>query len=145
MILTRCTRSDWGIPADSDSPRQGHCQSPRVFATFLVTVYLNVLCCLKIKSLAMTYSSTPRGDSTIGAEELNFRVRYGNGWDLFAIVTRHNSQIKKTYRQKSKSFSLRDTRKNASSSSSKKSKLTMIRKDKRKIWSSLSDILVLVG
>ncbi len=25
----------------------------------------------------------------IGAEELNFRVRHGNGCDLFAIVTRH--------------------------------------------------------
>ena len=26
--------------------------------------------------------------STIGAEELNFRVRDGNGCDLFAIITR---------------------------------------------------------
>jgi hypothetical protein len=26
--------------------------------------------------------------TTIGAEELNFRVRHGNGCDLFAIVTR---------------------------------------------------------
>jgi hypothetical protein len=26
--------------------------------------------------------------TTIGAKELNFRVRYGNGCDLFAIVTR---------------------------------------------------------
>ncbi len=26
--------------------------------------------------------------TTIDAEELNFRVRYGNGCDLFAIVTR---------------------------------------------------------
>ena len=26
--------------------------------------------------------------TTIGAEELNFRVRYGNGCDLFAIATR---------------------------------------------------------
>jgi hypothetical protein len=25
--------------------------------------------------------------STIGAKELNFRVRYGNGCDLFAITT----------------------------------------------------------
>ena len=25
--------------------------------------------------------------STIGAVELNFRVRYGNGWDLYAVVT----------------------------------------------------------
>ena len=25
--------------------------------------------------------------STIGAEELNFRVRNGNGWDLFAMAT----------------------------------------------------------
>ncbi len=27
--------------------------------------------------------------TTIGAEELNFRVRYGNGCGLFAIITRH--------------------------------------------------------
>jgi hypothetical protein len=27
--------------------------------------------------------------STIGAEELNFRVRDGNGCDLFAIITRY--------------------------------------------------------
>ena len=26
--------------------------------------------------------------TTIGAEKLNFRVRYGNGCDLFAIATR---------------------------------------------------------
>ena len=26
--------------------------------------------------------------TTIGAEKLNFRVRYGNGCDLLAIVTR---------------------------------------------------------
>jgi hypothetical protein len=26
--------------------------------------------------------------TTIGAEELNFRVRHGNGCDLFAIITR---------------------------------------------------------
>ena len=29
--------------------------------------------------------------STIGAEELNFRVRDGNGCDLFAIITRHRN------------------------------------------------------
>ncbi len=29
--------------------------------------------------------------TTIGAEELNFRVRYGNGCDLFAITTRQYS------------------------------------------------------
>ena len=29
-----------------------------------------------------------RNSSTIGAEELNFRVRDGNGWDLFAMITR---------------------------------------------------------
>ena len=28
-----------------------------------------------------------RACSTIGAEELNFRVRDGNGWDLLAMVT----------------------------------------------------------
>ena len=28
-----------------------------------------------------------RPSSTIGAEELNFRVRNGNGWGLFAIAT----------------------------------------------------------
>jgi hypothetical protein len=32
--------------------------------------------------------------TTIGAEELNFRVRHGNGCDLFAIVTRRIIQLK---------------------------------------------------
>ena len=29
-----------------------------------------------------------RAPTTIGAEKLNFRVRYGNGCDLLAIITR---------------------------------------------------------
>ena len=33
-----------------------------------------------------------RVPTTIGAEELNFRVRHGNGCDLFAIVTRRFCQ-----------------------------------------------------
>ncbi len=37
--------------------------------------------------------------STIGAEELNGRVRYGNGWDLLAVITSSklvwNATIKK--------------------------------------------------
>ena len=42
--------------------------------------------------LAMSYShgETP---TTIGAEELNFRVRHGNGCDLFAIITRRFSDM----------------------------------------------------
>jgi hypothetical protein len=36
----------------------------------------------------MTYSPTPQGGSTIGAGELNCRVRNGNGWDLSAVLTR---------------------------------------------------------
>jgi hypothetical protein len=39
-------------------------------------------------SLATSYSRRGKPPTTIGAEELNFRVRYGNGCDLFAIVTR---------------------------------------------------------
>ena len=35
-----------------------------------------------------------RNSSTIGAEELNFRVRDGNGWDLFAMITRRFIQSK---------------------------------------------------
>ena len=42
---------------------------------------------LKRKSLATTYSPTPRG-STIGVGELNFRVRNGNGCGLSTIITR---------------------------------------------------------
>ena len=38
--------------------------------------------------LATSYSHRGRPPTTIGAEELNFRVRDGNGCDLFAIVTR---------------------------------------------------------
>ena len=30
--------------------------------------------------------------TTIGAEELNFRVRYGNGCDLFAIATKPDGE-----------------------------------------------------
>ncbi len=40
------------------------------------------------KSLATTYSPT-ENCSTIGANELNFRVRDGNGCDLIAVITRH--------------------------------------------------------
>jgi hypothetical protein len=36
---------------------------------------------------ATSYSYRGRPPTTIGAEELNFRVRYGNGCDLFAIIT----------------------------------------------------------
>ena len=39
------------------------------------------------KSLATTYSPTPRG-STIGPGGLNFRVRNGNGWAPAGMVTR---------------------------------------------------------
>ena len=37
---------------------------------------------------ATSYSCRGKPPTTIGAEELNFRVRDGNGCDLFAIVTR---------------------------------------------------------
>jgi hypothetical protein len=36
---------------------------------------------------ATSYSRRGKPSTTIGAKELNFRVRYGNGCDLFAIVT----------------------------------------------------------
>ena len=36
---------------------------------------------------AMSYSHRGKPPTTIGAKELNFRVRYGNGCDLFAIIT----------------------------------------------------------
>ena len=39
-------------------------------------------------NLATSYSRRGKPPTTIGAEELNFRVRDGNGCDLFAIVTR---------------------------------------------------------
>ena len=38
--------------------------------------------------LATSYSHRDKVPTTIGAEKLNFRVRYGNGCDLLAIVTR---------------------------------------------------------
>ena len=43
---------------------------------------------LILHCLATSYSHRGRPPTTIGAEELNFRVRYGNGCDLFAIITR---------------------------------------------------------
>ena len=36
---------------------------------------------------AMSYSHRGKPPTTIGARELNFRVRYGNGCDLSAIIT----------------------------------------------------------
>jgi hypothetical protein len=39
-------------------------------------------------SLATSYSRRGKAPTTLGAEELNFRVRNGNGCDLFAIITR---------------------------------------------------------
>ncbi len=38
-------------------------------------------------TLAASYSHRGKPPTTIGAEELNFRVRHGNGCDLFAIAT----------------------------------------------------------
>ena len=40
-------------------------------------------------SPAASYSHRGKPPTTIGAEKLNFRVRYGNGCDLLAIATRH--------------------------------------------------------
>ncbi len=37
---------------------------------------------------AASYSHRGNPPTTIGAEELNFRVRHGNGCDLFAIATK---------------------------------------------------------
>jgi hypothetical protein len=42
-------------------------------------------------SLATSYSHKGRPLTTIGAEELNCRVRDGNGCDLFANVTRQKT------------------------------------------------------
>ncbi len=38
--------------------------------------------------LAASYSHRGKPPTTIGAEKLNFRVRYGNGCDLLAIAAR---------------------------------------------------------
>jgi hypothetical protein len=38
--------------------------------------------------------SHPFKGSTIGAGELNFRVRNGNGWNLSAIITRQNYETR---------------------------------------------------
>ena len=35
--------------------------------------------------------------STIGARELNFRVRDGNGWDLPAIITDQDDEVVQPY------------------------------------------------
>src|SRR5690606_38620762 len=42
---------------------------------------------LQYSSEATSYSHRGKPPTTIGAKELNFRVRYGNGCDLFAIIT----------------------------------------------------------
>ena len=41
-----------------------------------------------LSCLATSYSHRDKVPTTIGAEKLNFRVRYGNGCDLLAIVTK---------------------------------------------------------
>ena len=41
-----------------------------------------------LSRLATSYSHRGKAPTTIGAEKLNFRVRYGNGCDLLAIVTK---------------------------------------------------------
>ncbi len=45
-------------------------------------------CLYRNDSLAASYSHRGKPPTTIGAEELNFRVRHGNGCDLFAIATK---------------------------------------------------------
>ena len=50
-----------------------------------------------IASLATSYSHRGKPPTTIGAKELNFRVRYGNGCDLFAIITRLSTKDKIYY------------------------------------------------
>jgi hypothetical protein len=45
---------------------------------------------------ATSYSCRGNPPTTIGAEELNFRVRDGNGCDLFAIGTRPVFSFSKT-------------------------------------------------
>ena len=47
-----------------------------------------------INGLATSYSCRGKPPTTIGAEELNFRVRDGNGCDLFAFITRPCSLLK---------------------------------------------------
>ena len=46
-----------------------------------------------IDCLATSYSHRDKVPTTIGAKELNFRVRYGNRCDLFAIATRQEIAI----------------------------------------------------
>ena len=43
----------------------------------------------------MSYSRRGKPPTTIGARELNFRVRYGNGCGLSAIITSLIIQLKK--------------------------------------------------
>ena len=57
-------------------------------------------------SLATSYSHRGKPPTTIGAEELNFRVRYGNGCDLFAIGTRPASSFIKDNTHYIKTFDI---------------------------------------
>ena len=70
---------------------------PGVVATGLGNRYVLIryLCVFKtelIKKVWQRPTLPPKG-STIGAEGLNFRVRDGNGWFPFAVVTRLNIQF----------------------------------------------------
>ena len=46
----------------------------------------------KCVSPATSYSRRGKPPTTIGAKELNFRVRDGNGCDLFAFITRLSTE-----------------------------------------------------
>ena len=71
------------------------CGQPNRINTFFTVGSLR---CGLIKKVWQRPTLPPKG-STIGAEGLNFRVRDGNGWFPFAVVTRLNIQFTVISRQ----------------------------------------------
>src|SRR5690606_1646068 len=75
-------------PCGPDVPRgysaSLRCSTPR--CDHSLSVHVNG--CMKEYNLATSYSRRGKAPTTIGAGELNFRVRDGNGCNLSAIVTR---------------------------------------------------------
>ena len=61
----------------------------QLFCAFLFYAKKDTFLGVFLICLATSYSHRGKPPTTIGAKELNDRVRHGNGCDLFAIATRH--------------------------------------------------------
>ena len=82
----------WGNAICSTAYRTGETPTPKITVLYTQTDYL-VRDSLSLVYLAMTYFPRSYAPSILGPGGLNFRVRYGNGWNPSGIITRCNSQF----------------------------------------------------